>query len=293
MTVPLPDGSRDRRIEDPTNLLLIHPAARALLAPAVSARIPANAVSVAGLLLGLGAAACFAHWTSAAAVLAGLALAAAWLVADGLDGMVARATGTASATGRFLDGVCDHGVFIVIYLTLATTLGTVGGWVLAIVAGGCHILQSALYEGERARFHRRARGVAAAAVVRAADRRRLVRGYDRLAGLPDRLGFRFERLLAASARPAVLGTRYATAAVPAMRLQSLLSANMRVWLIGAACLLHDPRLFWWAEIAVLTPIAIAGLALHRRVERGFHLSAVALRGEPFAPALPTISTRDL
>src|SRR3546814_9333837 len=42
----------------------------------------------------------------------GLPLSLFWLVADGLDGMIARATGTPSAAGRVLDGLCDHGVFL-------------------------------------------------------------------------------------------------------------------------------------------------------------------------------------
>src|SRR4051812_1460321 len=52
MIADAPDGSRDRRIEDPTNLWIIHPAARALLPWFVSRGISANAVSVAGLCLG-------------------------------------------------------------------------------------------------------------------------------------------------------------------------------------------------------------------------------------------------
>lgn len=292
MTVPPPDGSRDRRIEDPTNLWLIHPAARSLLSSCISARISANIVSVAGLLLGIGAAWCYAHWTQPLAVMAGLALSAAWLVADGLDGMIARATGTASATGRFLDGLCDHGVFIIIYVTLASTLGDGVSWALAIGAGACHIIQSAFYEGERARFHRRARGVALLTPPAAPPGSPwLVRGYDRLAAMPGRLGRRFEQVLARAPIPAALGARYAVRAVPAMRVQSLLSANMRVWLIAAACLLGDPRLFWWAEIVVLSLVAAAGLILHRRAERIFLQSTAAARGD-WASALPTISTRD-
>ena len=292
MTIPPPDGSRDRRIEDPTNLWLIHPAARSLLSSCVSAGVSANVVSVAGLLLGIVAAGCYAHWTQPLWVLAGLALSIAWLVADGLDGMIARATGTASATGRFLDGVCDHGVFIIIYVTLATTLGDGVSWALAIGAGACHIIQSALYEGERARFHRRARGTALAARAEVpAGSPWLLRGYDRLAALPGRLGLPFEQLLARSPQPGLLGARYAARAVPAMRVQSLLSANMRVWLIAAACLLGNPRLFWSAEIVLLSLVAAAGLILHRRAERLFLQSTIAARGE-WAPALPTIPTRD-
>ena len=289
MTVPLPDGSRDRRIEDPTNLWLIHPAARALLPSAIAAGVSANAVSLTGLALGVGAALCYADWASPLAVLLGLLLSVGWLIADGLDGMVARATGSASPLGRLLDGVCDHGVFILIYVAMALSIGTGEGWTLAVLAGAAHIAQSSLYEGERARFHRRLRGVAAIAERRpAAGTPLLVRGYDRLAGLPDRLGLPFERLLARQDHPALLAARYGEQAVPAMRFQSLLSANVRVWLIAVACLLGNPRIFWWIEIVALSLVAVAGLMLHRRVERDLAASILPIRGgDTFSPALPT------
>src|SRR3954453_23971950 len=131
MTPLAPDGSRDRRIEDPTNLWIIHPVGRRLLPWFVARGISANAVSVAGLLLGVLAALAYAHWSAWPFALAGLLLSIAWLIADGLDGMIARATGTASPLGRALDGLCDHGVFILIYVVLALSIGTVEGWVLA------------------------------------------------------------------------------------------------------------------------------------------------------------------
>lgn len=289
MTVPLPDGSRDRRIEDPSNRWLIHPAARALLPYAIAAGIPANAVSAAGLVFGIGAALCFAHWTSMTAVLLGLLLSVGWLIADGLDGMVARATGTASPLGRLLDGVVDHGVFILIYVAMALSIGTGEGWALAVTAGAAHIAQSSLFEGERARFHRRVRGIAMPRpVAPSAGTPLLVRSYDRLAGLPDRLGLTFERLLARQERPAALAARYAERALPAMRLQSLLSANVRVWLIAIACLAGNPRIFWWAEIVVLSLIGIIGLALHRRAEQDLVAATLPIRGgDSLSPALPT------
>jgi phosphatidylglycerophosphate synthase len=289
MTVLPPDGSRDRRIEDPTNLWLIHPAARALLPYALRAGVSANAVSFAGLAVGIAAAVCYAHWQNRWAVLLGLVLSAAWLVFDGLDGMVARATATASPFGRFLDGMVDHGVFILIYVTLAGTIGTAEGWALAIIAGAAHVIQSMFYEGERARFHRRARGVAdLSGVAPTTGVNRLVRGYDRLATWPDRLAAPFERMLAHRGDPQVVGQAYARAAVPVMRLQSLLSANVRVWMIALACLLGNPRLFWWAEIVPLSLIALLGLRLHRRLERGFVSTTQPIRGgEPFSAVLPT------
>lgn len=266
MTVAPPDGSRDRRIEDPSNLYLIHPTGRRLLPIALRMGVSANAVSVAGLITGAGAALCYARFGDWRFALLGLLLSVGWLIADGLDGMVARATKTASPLGRVLDGLCDHGVFLLIYLALAIAVGTPEGWLLAFAAGAAHAFQSNYYEGERTRFHRRARGVAVTDVQRSSSNP-FVRFYDSVAGLPEQMADAFERCLAASPNTEALGTRYAAAAVAPMRLLSLETANMRVLAIFVACLAGDPRLFWWFEIGPLTLVALTGFFWHRRVER--------------------------
>ncbi|MBB5716120.1 CDP-alcohol phosphatidyltransferase family protein [Sphingomonas aerophila] len=283
MTVPPPDGSRDRRIEDPTNLWVIHPAGRALLPVALRFRVSANAVSVAGLVLGAGAAAAYASWHSRWAVLLGVLLSAGWLIADGLDGMIARATRTASPLGRMLDGLCDHGVFLLLYVVLAASVGTWDAWLLSALAGATHAVQSSLYEGERTRFHRRIKGIAAPPATPASNP--LVRLYDRVAGLPDRLSRPFEKALAAD--PAVLATAYGERAAPVLKAMSLLTANVRVWAIAIACLMGDPRAFWWFEIVPLTLVAVIAIVRHRQVERALARPFYSTDRDPLAAALST------
>ena len=225
-------------------------------------------VSLIGLACGTVAALAYAHWTNPAMAVVGLIFSVAWLVADGLDGMIARASKTASALGRTLDGLCDHGVFALIYLSLAWTIGTAEGWALALVAAACHAVQSSLYEGERARFHRRMRGQPLAAVP-VPTGMVLVRLYDSVAGSVDRISMPFERRFGAAEDHAAFAAAYARAAVPVMRFQSLLTANVRVWAVCIACLLGSPRIFFWFEIVPLTLVCAAGLFRHRRVERRF------------------------
>ena len=268
MTTPPPDGSRDRRIEDPSNRWIIHPLAQALVPWAIRARVSANAVSLVGLACGAGAVLAYGRWADPAWALVGLLLSVAWLVADGLDGKLARATGTASAFGRFLDGVCDHLIFVMIYLALAWSVGTAHAWALAVIGGIAHGVQSTLYEGERYRFHRRLRGEALVAPP-APSANPLVRGYDALAGSIDRLSRPFEAALAAAPDPRRFGEAYGDAAWGPMRLLALLSANTRVFAIFIACLMGRPTLFWWFEIVPLTIVAVAGLIWHRRVEQRF------------------------
>jgi hypothetical protein len=239
---------------------------RALLPLALRVGISANLVSVIGFVVGVGAALAFARWHSPGMALLGLALGVLWLVCDGLDGMVARATGTASAFGRVMDGVCDHGVFVVIYVLLAGSIGTVEAWTLAITAGAAHVIQSSLYEGERARFHRRVRGDPAP-VRHAPLGSPIVRGYDALSGSIDRLAARFDSAMRAARDPAAFGRDYGRAAAPAMKAMSLLSANVRLAAIALACGVGAPTLFWWIEIVPLTLVALATIGWHRRIER--------------------------
>lgn len=265
MKLAPPDGSRDPRTEDPTNLWIVHPAGRLLLPLALRWRISANAVSVAGLVFGTAAAWSYSRWPDWRFASLGFVLSVAWLIADGLDGMIARATFTASAVGRFLDGLCDHAVFVLIYVTLALWIGTAEGWVLAIAAGTAHAIQATLYEGERTRFHRRIRGDAGRLKL-PPPRNIFVRGYDALAGSLDRMAEPFDRALEAAAEPKGLGELYGRSAAPALRLMALLSNNVRVIAIYAACLAGNPRLFWWLELILLSAIAVAGIRWHRRIE---------------------------
>jgi CDP-diacylglycerol--serine O-phosphatidyltransferase len=260
-----PDGSRDPRTEDPTNIWIVHLAGRALLPLTLRLRLPANAVSLAGLAFGAAGAACFFYWREWDYAAAGFALCLCWLIADGLDGMIARATGKTGAFGRFLDGTCDHLVFILLYLALAISLGTPDGWALASAAGIAHALQATLYEGERTRFHRRIRGDPGAPAAPSGNP--FVRAYDALAGSLERLAAPFDRLLSGAPDPAALGEAYGRRAAPVLRFMALLSNNMRVLAIFVACLAGHPAWFWWYELGPLSLVTMSGILWHRRIER--------------------------
>jgi hypothetical protein len=155
-------------------------------------------------------------------------------------------------------------VFALLYLVLAFSIGTSEGWALAVAAGVLHAVQSNLYESERARFHRRVRGLAP--TPPAPSRNPLVQLYDFVAGSVDRIAFRLDAAMLRAPDPAAFGRAYAVRALGPMRLMRLLTANARVAAIFLACLAADPRLFWWFEIVPLTAVLIAGLAWHRIVE---------------------------
>jgi CDP-diacylglycerol--serine O-phosphatidyltransferase len=264
--LPPDDGARDRGIDDPTNSWIVHPLGRLLLVPALRLGIGPNPVSIAGLASGAAAAAAFHRWTDPGFATLGFLLAVLWLVLDGLDGMIARATGGASDFGRLLDGLCDHIVFVLLYVSVATSIGTAGAWTLAVTAGAVHAVQASLFEGERLRYHRRIAADPGPA-VRATSPHRLTRVYEAFAGLPERWAAPFDRQLRAAPSPAALAAAYRIAARGPLRLMALLTNNMRVLALYAACLAGDPRLFWWLELGPMTVVTIAGLLWHRRVER--------------------------
>lgn len=272
--LPPPDGSRDRRVDDPTNVWVVHLAARMLLPLALKAGISANAVSLAGFAVGTGAAIAWLGWRDPALASLALLLSFAWLVLDGLDGMIARATGTASALGRFLDGACDHGVFLLIYLALGAAIDTPEAWITGTIAGLVHGVQANFYESERVRYHRRLRGDPGG-TAGPPPPNRIMRAYDRLAGSLDRLASRFDRALAAAPDRRAFAAAYATRAAPALRLMNLLSANMRLLILYAACLAGNPMLWWWWGLGPLTAVTVACVVWHRRAERAMAREAGA------------------
>jgi hypothetical protein len=274
--LPPPDGSRDLRVEDPTNHFVVHLIGRMLLPLALRARISANMVSVAGLAVGTGGALAYLGWRDPALATLGFLLTVAWLVMDGLDGMVARATRTASALGRFLDGLCDHGVFLILYLALGASIDTPQAWITGTIAGFVHGVQSSLFEGERTRYHRRVRGDPGSETPRPSANA-VTRFYDRLAGSLDRIAGRFDRALAESSDRRPLAACYGDRAAPALKLMNLLNANARTIAIYAACLAGDPMLFWWWTLGPLTLVTVAGLVWHRRIEARLAAEAQADR----------------
>jgi CDP-diacylglycerol---serine O-phosphatidyltransferase len=263
--LPPPDGSRDRRIEDPTNHWVVHLAGRMLLPLALRARVSANMVSVAGLAVGTGAALAYLGWRDPGLATLGFLLTVAWLVFDGLDGMVARANRTASPLGRFMDGLCDHGVFLILYLALGASVDTPEAWITGTLAGLVHGVQANLYESERSRYHRRVRGDPGTEGARPSPNP-VMRFYDRLAGALDRLAGRFDRALAAAPDRRALAAAYGDGSAPALKLLNLLNANARIVALYAACLAGDPMLFWWWTLGPLTLLTAAGLIWHRRIE---------------------------
>ncbi|HYE91357.1 MAG TPA: CDP-alcohol phosphatidyltransferase family protein [Terriglobales bacterium] len=93
---------------------------------AVARGITPNTITLASLLLGLGAAWCFWQATAAGAV-AGLVVYALAVILDHADGEIARLTLTESAVGEWLDVGADTLTHVAIVLALGAASGAVTG----------------------------------------------------------------------------------------------------------------------------------------------------------------------
>lgn len=150
---------RPRELQDPLNYYLYHPLAWQLARGLAHTPITPNTVSVFGGLMVVAAGIAYAGlaWPVGAAL--GMALHMGWHVVDGADGDLARMTGRSSPIGEMVDGVCDYASHIVLYLILGWVLSNeIGffsgstGWILLVIAGVSHAVQSNHVEVQRRQY---------------------------------------------------------------------------------------------------------------------------------------------
>lgn len=291
---PHPDNpsqyGRPILIEERSNRYVIHPLAGIIERVAIKYAVSANAVSIAGLGLGLLAAVAYGHQGDLRWVLCGFLLMAAWHVFDGADGRVARATGTSSPVGRVIDGICDHLVFGAVYISFVIYLLGQGSspwvWLLGLAAAASHGLQAAGYEERRQIYQRRVKNldrdvVAASLTNIQGPSSRLAGIYDwaqRLVGgrgpLNDAIA-----VLRRDGQPLIAQTLvYESAKI--VRAWALLNANNRTLMIAVFAAIGMPALYFVYEIVVLNTVLIALLVFERREERRILASAPLIQVTP-------------
>jgi hypothetical protein len=148
-------GRRAVEIEDTLNNRIYHPLAFRLASLLRPTGITPNAVSVVGALTIVAAAWAYTSLAWPVSALIGFAFHLSWHVFDGADGDLARLTGRSSAHGELVDGVCDYGGHVVLYIAFAAFLDDwIGGWAWALctVSGGSRIAQANHYESMRRRY---------------------------------------------------------------------------------------------------------------------------------------------
>ena len=263
-------SARPLEIETIPNRLLVHRLSAALLPVGIRLGLHPNTVTLTGMGFGLGAGLAFTRWSDPRFAVLGLALLLGWLVMDGLDGQLARATGKTSDAGRLLDGVADYFAFVASYLALAFTHPRPAlAFGLALAAGAAHALQAQFYEGERATYVRRLAG-RFEAVVRPETGGPVERLYNRGEALLGNRTRPFDRELVVvpPARRQELLRAWRGRAAQTLRWMSPLSADGRVVALAIALLAGSPIWFWLWEIVGLSLLALAANARLRQAESG-------------------------
>jgi phosphatidylserine synthase len=288
---------RTSEIEEVTNLHFIHPIAGRLVPLFAALRIPPNAVSVAGMLFGALAGVAYYHCDDPRYVIAGFLLMIAWHVMDGADGQLARLTKSQSRSGKILDGICDYVTFIAVYSGLALNLSREYGdsvWLLAVVAGVCHAVQSAAYEVQRQEYNYWGLGRQSAALMELTARpseempgallgnagELLYRFYVKVQLLTSGVTIEFHERLARALdlppeRAAAIRLRYREVFAPLVRRWAVMSANYRTLGIFLFALAAVPQYYFWFEIVGLSLIS---MALLRRRRARYELFFAGLAG---------------
>ena len=107
--------------DEPINTYLIRPVAGLLVRAIYGTPITPNQVTVAAILIGFVAAVLYRYSGPGPAIAAGLCLTLKDIV-DSADGQLARARGTSSRAGRFLDSIGDLAVNLAVFVAIGLSL---------------------------------------------------------------------------------------------------------------------------------------------------------------------------
>ena len=283
-TITLPDSAepvrRTLEIEEITNRYFIHPVANRLARLLARLHVRPNSVSIAGMAFGVMAGVAYYHYRDVRFAIGGFVLMVVWHIMDGADGQLARMTRSQSESGKILDGICDYVTFIAVYLALGLALGPQYGnwvWILILLSGACHAVQSAVYEVQRQDYNfwgwdQKSAELsdlrAAPAPQRIGDR--LHRLYSRVqlvaAGLDiQSRGSLTEILERRPERAASIRRSYRDRFAPATRQWSVMSANYRTLGIFVAALFGVPLFYFCFEVIGLSAILV--VLLRRQGDR--------------------------
>jgi phosphatidylglycerophosphate synthase len=262
---------RPAELEDFLNRRVYHPLAWRLARLLASTPITPNMVSATGAALIVLAAGLYSLPWAWLSVLTGFALHLGWHVVDGADGDLARQTGRSGPRGELVDGLCDIGGHIVLYIVLgsiaAAQIGSTG-WALMWAAGISRLAQAAHYEGTRRQYqkivyHTDWLGSSNAADHAPASRNPLVWLYRGVAAIVAP----HNRALLQAQNDDRLRNAVRIRAAELLRPLGPLGANYRTIAIGLAMLANRPQWFFLFEAIVLNAVLVCSLVNTRRTVR--------------------------
>jgi phosphatidylglycerophosphate synthase len=213
---------------------------------------------------------------------------------DNADGQLARLLNQKSKTGRIIDSLVDHLIFLNIYVHLALRCFVEGAspaiGLLALAAGISHALQGAAADYFRNAYLYFARGQSRADWDSVAT---LQRDYRNLSWrreawnkflLMTYLNFtRQQEMLSPNLRqlrnatvgefsdevPASLRKSYRDIALPMLRWWGLLMTNTRMFFLFLFIIIDRPAWYFWLELSVLNGLLIYLILRQERMARSF------------------------
>jgi len=259
------------------------------------------AVSVFGCLFGVAAGHLY-YYHNLSANIAGMALHVGANALDNADGQLARLTNRKSRTGRVIDSLADHLIWVSIYVHLGLRCLAEGPLptvvLLAFAAGFSHALQGAAADYYRNGYlyfvkGRRQADLDSTSILREEYRRHSWRGepwnkfllalYLNFTWQQEMLSPGFRRLHQTIARdfpnkiPDWLQSRYHDSARPMLRWWRLLMTNTRMLLLFLLLLIGRPVWYFWLELSVFNFLLFYLILQQERLSRSLLELAIARR----------------
>ena len=243
-----------------------------------------NIVLCMGAAFGVLAAVCYYQYDRPVSCFLGFALMIGWHVLDGADGQLARRTGKVTASGFFIDGICDYVTFICVYIALGLSLSQDYGqwiWVLVLLAGLFHAIQAAAFEMQRDFYQQSASdslwttgtqeengdGDGGEASSRMWVLQIIARAYFAVQDLFRPISRSFIQTVRGCEDKALntpaLGEKYRSTFKGAVLAWSVLSANNRTLAIFLFCIAGVPLYYFVYELFVLNAVLFALINLNK------------------------------
>ena len=290
---------KSRDTEETIDLCFYRPVGYAWACLARKLGVTPNAITIASIVLGVGAGVCFYCGNSVIDLLGMFLL--IWADSfDSADGQLARMTGQYSRIGRILDGLSGDLWFAAIYVAICLRENETSAffmehtwliWVIAVVTGLCHATQAAMADYYR-QFHLFFLKGKEGSELESSDdltakyktlswgrnfwQKLVMTFYLNYTRSQERRTPQMQRLRRDIRRrwngeiPASFREEFRRKSLPLMKYTNILSFNWRTIALFSAILIFSmPWLYFAFELTVLNVLLVYMMARHERICKNF------------------------